>query len=190
MFRIASLLLLVSLLTGIGAAQAATRTTKTNKPRTRTALVLTPAADAPMAPAISPEAQLARQYSPIQYCHGVSYPVTTWMQVRDFQDKHSPAAVATKAGSKPPVTTDPSLTTIPKLEYPEAMRASGLNGAVAVMVAVTKEGLPSDVLVVCSNHPAFSEAALLAVKAATFAAATRNGQPIESVATLPIDFHP
>ena len=70
------------------------------------------------------------------------------------------------------------------------MRASGLNGAVAVMVAVNKQGLPSDVLVVCSNHPEFSEAALLAVKAATFAAATRNGQPIESVATLPIDFQP
>jgi TonB family protein len=65
-----------------------------------------------------------------------------------------------------------------------------MDGAVAVIVAVTKDGLAADALVVCSNHPAFSAAALLAVKAATFVPATLNGSPVESVATLPIDFHP
>jgi TonB family protein len=147
----------------------------------------TSASSAPAAgPAISPEMQLARKYSPIQYCHGASYPATTWMQVRDFQEKHSsPVSAGAKSAA-----TDPKLATIPKLEYPESMIASNLDGAVSVMVAVTSDGTTSDALVVCSNHPEFSAAALLAVKAATFVPATRDGQPVESVATLPVDFHP
>jgi TonB family protein len=146
---------------------------------------------APAAPAVSPQVQLARQYSPIQYCHGASYPATTWMQVKEFRDKHSPPAPAMPEGSNAQsVSTNPKLATIPKLEYPESMVASALDGAVAVMVAVAKDGTASDALVICSNHPEFSAAALLAVKAATFVPATRAGQPVESVATLPIDFHP
>ena len=147
---------------------------------------ITPAA--PPAPAIAPQEQPARKYSPIQYCHGSSYPAVTWLQVRDFTEKHASATAATN-GSKGR-TTDPSLTTIPKLEYPESMRSSAPDGAVAVMVAVGKDGLPTDALVVCSTDPAFSEAARTAVKAAIFAPATRDGQPVEAVATLPIDFHP
>ena len=135
----------------------------------------------PAAPSISPEMQLARKYSPIQYCHGASYPATSWMQVRDFQDRHEASSAA---------STAPKLSTIPKLEYPASMIDSKLDGAVAVMVAVAKDGTTSDALVICSNHPEFSAAALLAVKAATFVPATRAGQPVESVATLPIDFHP
>ena len=161
------------------------------KARVNTTVTRTPPVAPPAAPAISPEMQLARKYSPIQYCHGTSYPATSWMQVKDFRDKHSPPAPVSPAGSSAKsVATDPKLATIPKLEYPESMIASKLDGAVAVMVAVTKEGTTSDSLVICSNHPEFSAAALLAVKAATFVAATRDGQPVESVATLPIDFHP
>jgi len=130
--------------------------------------------------------QSARKYSPIQYCHGASYPATTWVQVKDFQEKHSsPASAGAKSAA-----TDPDLATIPKLEYPESMIASKLDGSVSVMVAVTKDGTTSDALVICSNHPEFSAAALLAVKAATFVPATRDGKPVESVATLPVDFHP
>jgi TonB family protein len=171
----------------------AAKPTTTGKARAKTGASQSPVVAQPVAPtpAVSPEVQLARKYSPIQYCHGASYPATSWTQVRDFEDKHSPPASVAPAGSTAkPLATDPSLTTIPKLEYPDSIRASQLDGAVDVMVAVGKDGLPSDALVVCSNHPAFSEAALLAVKAATFAPATRDSQPVESVATLPIDFHP
>ena len=175
-------------LTCVASVHAETaKSAKASKARVKTSASQTPAAAPPAAPAISPEMQMARKYSPIQYCHGASYPATSWMQIRDFQDKHSPPASASPAKS---AATDPKLATIPKLEYPESMVASKLDGAVAVMVAVTKEGTTSDALVICSNHPEFSAAALLAVKAATFVAATRDGQPVESVATLPIDFHP
>lgn len=164
---------------------------KASKARAKTSASQAPAAAPAAAPAISPEMQLARKYSPIQYCRGTSYPATSWMKIKDFQDKHSPAVPISPPGSDAKsITTDPDLATMPKLEYPESMIASKLDGAVALMVAVTKEGTTSDALVICSNHPEFSAAALAAVKAATFVPATRNGQPIESVATLPIDFHP
>jgi outer membrane biosynthesis protein TonB len=137
------------------------------------------------------QADLARKYSPIQYCHGTSYPATTWKQVQEFLDKYSARSQIPADGSKArPAATDARIATIPKLEYPEAMGVSGPDGAVSVMVAVTKDGIAADALVICSNHPAFSDAALVAVKAATFVAATLNGSPVESVATLPIDFHP
>jgi len=184
-----SLLCLLALLCVASVHAAGPKTAKADKARPKphaaqSATVTPPAA-------VSPEVQLARKYSPIQYCHGASYPAVSWMQVRDFEDKHSPPDdVSSTVAKAKPRATDPTLATIPKLEYPESMVASGLDGAVAVMVAVTREGLPSDELVVCSNHPAFSEAALVAVKAATFVAATRDGQAIESVVTLPIDFHP
>ena len=168
------------------AAQAAT-TTQAAKSRAKAGTSKT-APVVPAAPALSPQMQLARTYSPIQYCHGASFPAATWMQIKDFRDKHSPAA--TPAAGSGANATDPRLETIPKLEYPLSMVASKLDGAVAVMVAVNREGTTSDALVVCSNHPEFTAAALLAVKAATFRPATRDGQPIESVATLPIDFHP
>jgi protein TonB len=187
--RILSLMLCVLALTGIASVHA--ETAKANKARAKTSACKTPAVAPPTAPAISPEVQLARKYSPIQYCHGTSYPATTWVQIRDFQDKYSPPASVPPVGSNAKsVATDPDLATIPKLEYPESMIPSKLDGAVSVMVAVTKDGTTSDALVICSNHPEFSAAALLAVRAATFVPAKRDGQPVESVATLPIDFHP
>ena len=136
-------------------------------------------------PAPSPQAELVRKYSPIKYCHGPSYPAVSWMQVKDFLDRHPQLLPNVSEKS-----TEVSMTAIPALEYPEVLRPAAMDGAVSVMVAVNKEGVAYDAMVVCSNHPEFSAAALVAVKAATFVAATRNGQPVESVATLPIDFHP
>ena len=143
---------------------------------------------APASAAPTP-AELARKYSPINYCHGSSYPAVSWMQVRDFLDRHSAGAPVGDSRTRI-AATDSALRAIPALQYPDSKRASALDGAVAVMVAVNTDGVVSDALVVCSSDPAFSEAALTAVKAATFTAATRDGKPIESVATLPIDFHP
>jgi TonB family protein len=186
------LTLCVLALTCVASVDAETaKPAKAAKAPAKTSVSQTPVVAPSATPAISPQMQLARKYSPIQYCHGASYPAVSWMQVRDFQDQHSPSAPAPPTGSSTkPVATDPKLATIPKLEYPESMRASAMDGAVSVMVAVTREGTASDALVICSNHSEFSAAALLAVKAATFSPATRDGKPVESVATLPIDFHP
>src|SRR5690349_18389402 len=79
-----------------------TKPAKATKATAKTSASPTPAA----APAISPEMQLARKYSPIQYCHGASYPATSWMQIKDFQDKHSPPASDSPANS---AATDPKL---------------------------------------------------------------------------------
>jgi TonB family protein len=130
---------------------------------------------------------LARQYSPLQYCTGSSYPVASWQQIRDFKQKYSRPVEDKPEGGKI-VVTDPSVATAPAIEYPPALQGTSETGSVAMLVAVASDGTLLDALVVCSSHQAFSDAALASAKTAKFNPATRNGLPVADIVVMPFNF--
>jgi TonB family protein len=73
--------------------------------------------------------------------------------------------------------------------YPLALRRSGNTGEVLVGFVVDEKGQVRDAAVKRSNHPAFEEPALEAVRKWKFKPATKDGKPVQSKVMVPIVFN-
>lgn len=77
----------------------------------------------------------------------------------------------------------------PSPEYPERSRENGEQGSVLLRVSVSAAGRASEVTVaVSSGYPRLDRAAKAAVESWRFVPAKRNGQPVDSVLTVPVRF--
>ncbi|HUR26554.1 MAG TPA: energy transducer TonB [Planctomycetota bacterium] len=113
----------------------------------------------------------------------------------------SPAAVASLTGPAKKTRTDNETThsskyaaarlvSGPSPEYPESSRRSGEGGTVHLRTCVARDGTVASVEVVTqSGFPALDDAAVKAVRSWTFEAATRDGQPIDSLLTHAVTFN-
>jgi periplasmic protein TonB len=108
-----------------------------------------------------------------------------------------PAAVATETPALPSPTTAtlaPGDTAVPAPgqtppRYPAAAMRRGVTGTVLVRVEVGADGLPTDVQVAQrSGSRELDRAAVDAVRDWRFMPGQRDGQPVASVVTIPIDF--
>lgn len=72
--------------------------------------------------------------------------------------------------------------------YPRLAREMGREGTVVLSLTIDEKGVLQDVSVVESAGHGFDEEALRAMRASTFRAAVRNGQPVASRALLPVRF--
>lgn len=73
--------------------------------------------------------------------------------------------------------------------YPKEAREKGQEGTVLIRLTVTQEGFPWNVAIrKSSGHLLLDEAGRTAVEQWTFTPAKRNGQPIQSVVEIPINF--
>jgi TonB family protein len=80
------------------------------------------------------------------------------------------------------------LTRVPP-NYPESARAKGVEGIVLLEAVISTEGVPLSVRVLDSPDSALSEAALAAVRQWRYQPTLLNGQPIEVVTNISINFH-
>ncbi|UCG37797.1 MAG: energy transducer TonB [bacterium] len=77
----------------------------------------------------------------------------------------------------------------PEPVYPLLSRKRGEEGRVVLEVTVSAEGSVHRARIrTSSSHPLLDQAALEAVKAATFSPAVRHGQPVESMARVAYRF--
>lgn len=77
----------------------------------------------------------------------------------------------------------------PQPEYPERSRENGEEGTVMLRVGVSAAGRASEVTVAASSgYPRLDRAAKAAVEGWRFVPAKRNGQPVDSVLTVPVRF--
>ena len=76
------------------------------------------------------------------------------------------------------------------VEYPRALRGSGLRGEVKVTCDIDTEGKVTGVVIESSNSPPFEAPALQAARKWTFHPATRDGKPIKTRQTIDYAFHP
>ncbi|MBE0642454.1 MAG: TonB family protein [Bacteroidetes bacterium] len=74
------------------------------------------------------------------------------------------------------------------VEYPEEARKKGIEGTVVIQASVDRDGQVVYATVICSANPLLDDAAVKAVKAATFKAARRNGKVLSGYMNIPIRF--
>jgi TonB family protein len=73
-------------------------------------------------------------------------------------------------------------------EFPSVMRKAGLDGKAFVILVVGADGQPQQVQVEQATHALFAEAAVAAVKKWQFKPATKAGQPVAAMHSIPIEF--
>lgn len=74
------------------------------------------------------------------------------------------------------------------VEYPELARRAGIEGQVIIRVLVDGSGKIKKTLVEYSDNEMLNNAAINAIKGATFTPAIQNGQPIQCWVSIPIKF--
>ena len=105
-------------------------------------------------------------------------------------------AAAPKATAKPkprtPSTTTPKpLASNPVPKYPVAALRRNEGGTVLLRVSVGSDGTPTDIDVTQrSGSRDLDRAAVNAVRKWQFTPATRNGRPVASTVTVPVEFRP
>jgi TonB family protein len=72
--------------------------------------------------------------------------------------------------------------------YPESARVRGVEGVVVLEAVISMEGVPLSLTVLKSPDPELSEAALAAVRQWHYKPTLLNGEPIEVVTTITINF--
>jgi protein TonB len=73
--------------------------------------------------------------------------------------------------------------------YPEAMKAQGLEAKVLLAVLIDAQGVPKSISVEDSNGPSdFADAAIQAVKEWRYRPTLLNGQPVEVLTTITVNF--
>ncbi|MDX1389735.1 MAG: energy transducer TonB, partial [Acidobacteriota bacterium] len=77
-----------------------------------------------------------------------------------------------------------------KPEYAQELREAGVEGKVILQAVITKDGRVGDVKVLRSTNPGhgLEEAAIEAVKQWRYEPATKDGEPVEVLFTVRIDF--
>lgn len=72
--------------------------------------------------------------------------------------------------------------------YPAALQAAGIEGTVLVEAVISKDGVPLTLNVRNTSDPAFASAALDAARQWRFSPTLLNGEPVEALTTLQVDF--
>src|SRR5579884_2300253 len=88
---------------------------------------------------------------------------------------------------KPCATAPRSIYTVDP-QYPESARRDGIQGTVVLQVKVSKEGRASDIKVVQSVGHGLDEAAINAVARWKYQPATLNGEPVEVLTKVEVNF--
>jgi len=84
----------------------------------------------------------------------------------------------------------PTLFVGPGPEYPAALLKKNLVGHVVISLRIGANGRVYDPAVVSASDPAFGEAALTAVRLWRYLPRVEDGRPVETRASLPMDFPP
>jgi TonB family protein len=77
----------------------------------------------------------------------------------------------------------------PRPDYPAELQAAGVEGTIVMRAIISKDGSVLNPQVVSSGDPRLSKAALDAVAKWVYQPALLNGEPIETVTTISIEFH-
>jgi TonB family protein len=122
---------------------------------------------------------------------GLAFPVCA-------QQSSAPAPAAPKAAPASPAGTSSNYVPPKPIpaevmkhwpRYPEASRAANHGGIVLLRVALSSEGVPLDVsLAKSSSFPELDVAAAVAVKDWRFSPAMRNGEAVDSIVNVPVNF--
>ncbi len=72
--------------------------------------------------------------------------------------------------------------------YPAALQSAGTEGTVLIEAVISKQGVPLTLNVRNTTDPAFVSAALDAVRQWRFSPTMLNGEPIEALTTMQVDF--
>lgn len=73
-------------------------------------------------------------------------------------------------------------------DYPSAMRKAGSDGTAFVVLVVTADGKPEQVQSSQATHELFASAAVAAVKRWQFKPGMKDGKPVATKMTIPIQF--
>lgn len=73
-------------------------------------------------------------------------------------------------------------------DFPAVMRKARIDGKVILALIVSANGKPEQVQVEQATHPLFADAALAAVRHWRFKPATKDGHPVASSFSLPLEF--
>lgn len=73
-------------------------------------------------------------------------------------------------------------------DYPESVRAKGIQGEVLLEAVISKDGIPISFKVITSPNEALSRSALDAVKTWRYKPTLLNGNPIEVATTIAVNF--
>ncbi len=73
-------------------------------------------------------------------------------------------------------------------EYPASLRNQGVQGTVALSAEIGVDGVPRNIEVVSSSHPALNQYAEAALRKWQFEPGTKNGEPVPVIFTMSIDF--
>ena len=96
-----------------------------------------------------------------------------------------PAAIALAAHA---AQTAPKVLETPSPGYPAVLADTGISGTATVDVVVKTDGTVGEAKLKSSDHEAFGEAALDAIKKWRFEPATLDGSPVEKRVTVPFKF--
>lgn len=105
----------------------------------------------------------------------------------------APTAAAGPVRAAPQAMGEPDLrpaaTDAPRPPYPRAARQRGLQGVVMVRVAVSADGLPTEVFIKeSSGHPMLDDAAVEAVRRWRFSPARSAGRAVAAAVEIPVRF--
>ena len=102
----------------------------------------------------------------------------------------APAARAQVAGpaTKGGQFEAPKLVNMVHPAYPQEAKTAGLEGSVVLQLAITAEGSPASMKVLASPADSLSQAAMEAVKGWKWSPAKLNGEPVEVVSDVTINF--
>jgi len=79
------------------------------------------------------------------------------------------------------------LISAPKPQYPPLARAARVTGVVLLQATISKQGTIEDLKVI-TGHPLLNEAAMEAVRQWRYKPQLLNGQPIEVITTITVNF--
>jgi TonB family protein len=102
------------------------------------------------------------------------------------EKRHAAAPKRIRVGGQ--VEESKVLTRVPPV-YPESARAKGVEGTVLLEAVISMEGVPLSLRVLESPDSDLSDAAQAAVRQWRYQPTLLNGQPIEVVTTIAIQFH-
>ena len=97
-----------------------------------------------------------------------------------------------RSSGVPPVRIDAGtaarkLLQSPPVVYPEAARAAGIQGTVKLQIVIGKDGRVGEAMVI-SGNPLLAPAAIAAVNGRLYRSTLLNGQPVELVTEVEVNF--
>ena len=72
--------------------------------------------------------------------------------------------------------------------YPGELQRAGIQGTVKFEAVISKDGLPSDIVLINSPDPGLTQAALDAVKQWRYRPTQLNGESVEVMTTIDVNF--